>query len=158
MTVVCAVPAMSSLFCCGKGPYSHLENSCPGQMEGADLLKHAGTGCAVSELVESAGAVLFPPGVHVSRLGVGGEGRKWHLLALWFLKKFPKDLCPFSTNSEVSKYISFLYTPAVLPHCCFCAVSPWAVCSDISLRMGTQFHLSLPALPELSALSFNIPG
>lgn len=90
MTVVCTVPAISSLFCCGRGPYSHLENSCPGQMEGADLLKRVGQGVLLASWVESAGAVLFPPGVHVSRLGQGvGEGRKWHLPALWFLEKFP---------------------------------------------------------------------
>lgn len=61
--------------------------------------------------MESVGAVLVPPAVPVSRLQ-GREG-KWYLPALLFLEKSPKDPCPSSTGSEISKH----FETAASLHC-----------------------------------------
>lgn len=48
--------------------------------------------------------------------------RMWHLPALLFLKKSPKDLCPSKTCFEVSKWISFI-SQAVFKLLLLCCIS-----------------------------------
>ena len=54
---------------------------------------------------------LVPTDTCVSRLG--NEEGKWLLPALFFFEKFPKDLYPSSTCSEISEQISLVYTPVI---------------------------------------------
>ena len=98
--------------------------------------------------MENVRVLLVSAGVHISRLG--SRGGKWCLLALLFLEKSPKDLCPSSTGSEIGKQISLPYTPGVFPTAS--SVLCGAVCCAIYLIMGAQFPIVLSALPEQSPL------
>lgn len=100
----------------------------------------------------SIGAVLVLAGVHVSRLG--GRGGKCQLPALLFLEKSPKDICPSSTCSEISKEISLLYTLGSFQTPASMLYLHVAICCAVSLRAGVQFPIALLAFPELNLLIF----
>ena len=75
MAVVFTVLALSLLFCFGREACSHLGKLCSGQMEGVDLLKHAGAMCAISKLGGELGWCCFLQSSMFLGWGVGkGNG------------------------------------------------------------------------------------
>lgn len=68
---------------------------------GVGLQEITGWDVLLASQVESIHAGLVPTGVHVSRLG--GKKTKWHPSAFWLLEKSSKDLCHFSSCSEISQ-------------------------------------------------------
>lgn len=68
-----------------------------------------------------------------------GDRGKWYLPGYWFLEKSSSDFCPSSTGSEIRKknlpptYHSIFQTAASILY----------FCRDVSLKVGTQFPLTL---------------
>lgn len=79
---------------------------------GADLLKCRGWADGVSKL----GSEYWQhhSGSYRWHVYAGGPGRKWHPPAPLFLKKFPNNLCSFSTHSEFSRQLTLLDIPGTL--------------------------------------------
>lgn len=67
---------------------------------------------------------------------------KWCPPAPLSLVKFPQNLHPSGSCSDVSKESSLVYTTGVFPSAASIAVSPRG-CLSYSLSMGTQFPISL---------------
>lgn len=52
--------------------------------------------------VGSGALLVFTDGCVFIGVG-GGRGEKWHLSTPLFLEKFPNNLCPSRTHSEINK-------------------------------------------------------
>ena len=97
----------------------------------------------LASLVSSVGIALIHSGNCVFMCG----GGKWCLPVPLFPEKSPNDLCPSSTCFEISKRIALLYTPRIFQIVASMLYIHRTICCTVSLRAGTQFLLSLSALP-----------
>lgn len=87
--------------------------------------------------------------------------RKWHSTLTLFLENPHEDPCPSSTDSQISKHVSFLYDPGIFQTaasmCLFVYLFVTVGCT-VSFRVGTLFPLTLLVLIEPRLLIFKVAG
>ena len=116
--------------------------ACGTILDGGDgIIGGQGRMCCLEARWSGVWAALVPTKVYVSRLRC--RRGKWHPPTPLFLEKSPKDPCPSSTCSDISKQISFPHTLGIFQIAISVLYLCRTACRVVSWRMGTQLPVAL---------------